>query len=111
MQHTCCVIAKAQTKYVSVHNHTGRRKRCLGSFASEREAAEAYDKAALTLRSNISPFLHFSFFYLLKETLFSDVNCFKTLPCTWQHGHTEAAAVSIACLTIPDLSYTHEHLL
>ncbi|DBA93683.1 TPA: hypothetical protein ACH3X3_013755 [Trebouxia sp. C0006] len=28
----------------------GRRKRCLGSFASEREAAEAYDKAALTLR-------------------------------------------------------------
>lgn len=28
----------------------GRRKRCLGSFSSEREAAEAYDKAALTLR-------------------------------------------------------------
>lgn len=28
----------------------GRRKRCLGSFASETEAAEAYDKAALTLR-------------------------------------------------------------
>ena len=39
-----------------MHNHTGRRKRCLGSFASEREAAEAYDKAALTLRSTISPF-------------------------------------------------------
>ena len=39
-----------------MHNHTGRRKRCLGSFASEREAAEAYDKAALTLRSNIPPF-------------------------------------------------------
>lgn len=28
----------------------GRRKRCLGSYASELEAAEAYDKAALTLR-------------------------------------------------------------
>ena len=40
---------------------TGRRKRCLGSFASEREAAEAYDKAALTLRcvsSHLCPLPH-----------------------------------------------------
>ena len=50
------VFAKACLKPAPVHNHTGRRKRCLGSFASEREAAEAYDKAALTLRSNTSPF-------------------------------------------------------
>ena len=50
------VFAKARLKPAPVHNHTGRRKRCLGSFASEREAAEAYDKAALTLRSNTSPF-------------------------------------------------------
>lgn len=28
----------------------GRKKRCLGSYNSEQEAAEAYDKAALTLR-------------------------------------------------------------
>ena len=32
------------------HVYSGRRKRCLGSFSSEQEAAEAYDKAALTLR-------------------------------------------------------------
>lgn len=43
-------LLSLQPSMFCVHNHTGRRKRCLGSFASEREAAEAYDKAALTLR-------------------------------------------------------------
>lgn len=46
---------------VRVCNHAGRRKRCLGSFASEREAAEAYDKAALTLRSGNPPSVHSCF--------------------------------------------------
>ncbi len=81
--HMLLSFVESCLKPACVHDRTGRRKRCLGSFASEREAAEAYDKAALTLRSHISPFFQLRIVCLVEGTASTDTETCRSLHSTW----------------------------